>query len=209
MEEILEMHRQQEADMVFRHRWVPLFYNWVIAILIVALFGSFIWWGIRIHRENHDAAVRQAVYDEMDAEHAQMLADAAEAQRQKDEADTELQIREAKAIARMFFGARNFIAKYGYTNEDLLTYARCPVNRAEASGRTIEEVLAEPGQFIAYSENNDLETEYYNLALQFVADLHDGKLPPCETKFKYAVFKDTGIWLVDDPGKPVPERWHA
>ena len=41
MEEILERHRQQEADMNFRHKWFNVFYNYVIAVCVVALFISF------------------------------------------------------------------------------------------------------------------------------------------------------------------------
>lgn len=209
MEEYFERQAQLERDMCFRHPWFNFMYNWLIAILIVALFVSFGKWGWDIHTRNAHEAGMQEVYAAMDAEHEAMLAAAADAEKQAQQAEAELQIREAKAIARAFFGIRNFTAKYGYTSADLETYARCITNRSEATGRSVEEVLAEKGQFLAYSEHNDLETENYNLALRFAADWHDGKLPACDTKFRYAVLNEYGIWLVDDPGKTVPERWHA
>ena len=208
MEEIFAARAEQEKILQFRHPWVPLFCNWVIAGLVVLLFAWFAWWGIRIHRDNRDEAVRAQVLAEMDAEHEQMMAAAEEAERQAQQEEAELQIREAQAIARAFFGIRNFVEKYKYTNEDLRTYARCATNRSEATGDSIEDVLAVPQQFTAYSAHNNLEKEYYDIALQFVEDWHDGNLKPCELKFQTAVLKDNGIWLVDDLNKEVPNRWH-
>lgn len=201
--------REQEEFLRFRNPSFSYWYNWLVLACVVALFVSFAIWGFDIHTRNAYDAGQRDLYAAMDAEHEEMLAAAAEAERLAAEEDAELQIREAKAIARAIFGIRNFIEKYHYTNEDVLTYARCITNRAEATGKSVEEVLAEEGQFIAYSEHNNLETDYYNLALQFVDDLHAGNLKPCDLKFRYAVLKGEGIWLVDDPGKDVPERWHA
>jgi len=206
---VFEDHARQEEELRFRNPSVSFWYNWVVVAVVMVLFYSFVWWGKSIAAERHDEAVRQSVYAEMDAEHEAMIAAAEEEQLRQQQAEADLQIREAKAIARMWFGVRNFTEKYHYTNDDLFTYAMCAVVRSEATGKSIEDVLAEEGQFIAYSPNNNLETEYYNLALQFVADLHAGNLKTCDSKYKYAALTDMGIWLVDDPGKKVPERWHA
>ena len=206
---VFEDHARREEELRFRNPSFSFWYNWLVIGLVLILFYSFVWWGKSIAAERHDEAVRQSVYAEMDAEHEAMMAAAQEEQRLKEEAEAALQVEEAKAIARAWFGIRNFTEKYHYTNDDLFTYAQCAVNRAEATGKSIMDVFAEKDQFIAYSDKNNLETGLYNLALSFVSDLHDGNLPECDLKFKYAVLKDTGIWLVDDPGKTVPERWHA
>ena len=209
LEEIFAEQEAREEELRFRNPSFSFWYNWLVALLIFILFAGFGFWGAQIRRDTRDEAVRAQVLAEMDAEHEQMMAEAAAAERRAQKEEEALQIQEAQAIARAWYGIRNFTAKYHYTNADLYTYAYCPVNRAAATGKTIMEVLAEPDQFIAYSEHNNLETDLYNLALQFVADLHAGKLPQCDAKFKYAVLSEMGIWLVDDPGKPVPERWHA
>ena len=209
MEDYFKRQAELEAELVFRNPWVPLCYNWVIGILIVTLFASFVWWGKSIAAERHDEAVRQSVYAEMDAEHEAMMAAAEEEQRQKEAEEAALRIEEAKAIARAWFGIRNFTAKYGYTNLDLYTYAMCAVVRAEAEGKTIMDVLAEKDQFIAYSDKNNLETDLYELATRFVEDYHAGRLQIPGSQFRYAPLTAYGIWLVDDPGKTVPERWHA
>lgn len=209
LESVFKEQAEHEEELRFRNPSFSFWYNWMIAGLVMLLFGCFIWWGISIHRDNRDEAVRAQVLAEMDAEHEQMVAEAAAAEQRKQQEDAELQIREAKAIARALFGIRNFTEKFHYTNSDLLTYARCITNRAEATGKSIEEVLGEPNQFIAYSDKNNLETGLYDLAIQFIADWHAGSLQPCDAKFKYAALEKTGIWLVDDPKKDVPERWHA
>lgn len=209
LKSVFSDQREYEEELRFRNPSFSFWYNWLIVACIIALFVSFAIWGFDIHTRNAYEAGQQEVYAAMDAEHEAMMAAAAEAERIAAEEDESLQIREAQAIARALFGIRNFTAKYGYTNEDLETYARCITNRSEATGKTVEEVLSQPQQFIAYSDKNDLVGEYYDLALRFVAEWHAGSLKPCDTRFQYAVLKDTGIWLVDDPGKDVPERWHA
>lgn len=209
LQQIFEEQEAREEELRFRNPSFSFWYNWLVCLLVFILFASFGWWGAQIRRDQRDDAVRAQMLAEMDAEHEQMLAEAAAAELRAQKEDEALQITEAQAIARALFGIRNFTAKYGYTNEDLLTYARCVTNRSEAEGKSVEDVLAEPNQFIAYSSKNNLETDLYNLALQFVADWHDGNLKPCDTSFRYAVLKDTGIWLTDNPNAQVPARWHA
>lgn len=208
-EKIFDEQAEHEEVLRFRNPSFSFWYNWMIAAIVIALFVSFAIWGIDIRTRNaHDAGVRE-VYDAIDAEAEQKMLAAEEEAKLKEQAEADLQIAEAKALARAIFGIRNFIEKYHYTTEDILTYARCITNRAEATGKSIEEVLAEKNQFIAYSEHNDIVKEYYDLMLQFVADWHSGNLPPCDIKFQNAVLKDTGIWLVDNINASVPNRWHA
>ena len=49
---------KREADMAFRNPWVPLFWNWVVAVTIVALFFSFAKWGWDLRTERRDSALR-------------------------------------------------------------------------------------------------------------------------------------------------------
>ena len=209
LQEIFEERAAQEALLRWKHKWADIFYNWVITCVVVAMFFSFGQWGMDIHNRNTFAAGQQDALATIAAGQAAQQEAEAEAEKKRQEEDAALQIQEAQALARMLFGVRNFTAKYHYSTEDLITYAYCPVNRALATGKTIMEVLREKDQFLAYSEHNDLDTELSNLMLQFVADLHAGRLKQCDTKFRYAVFTDMGIFLVDDPNKPVPERWHV
>lgn len=206
LREVFAEHAEREEWLDRKHPWVRILCRYIIvALLATALVASIVCFA----KDRIADKVETAVTTAMDEKNAAIMAAAEEAQKKAEEEEAALQILEAKAVARAWFGIRLITAKYHYTIDDLYTYAYCAVNRAAATGKTIMEVLAEPGQFTAYSEHNDLDTDLYNLALQFIADLHAGKLPQCDAKFKYAVLSEMGIWLVDDPGKPVPERWHA
>lgn len=204
--DVLREHAEWEDWMERKHPWVEILWRWMIVLLLgIALVASLVYFA----RYRFDSSVKLAVETAMDEEHAAMMQAAQDAQKKAEEEEIALQIREAQALARSLYGIRNFTEKYRYSRADLVTYMMCPVKRAEESGRSIEEELARKGQFIAYSEHNTLDKDLYDLALEFVADLHAGKLPECDTKFRYASLSEYGIWLVDDPGKAVPERWHA
>ena len=209
-QEVFAEQEEREELLRFRNPSFSFWYNWIILVTVVALFASFIKWGIDIHTNTAAEAAKAELLAQMDAEHAEMLA-AAEAQEAERKAEAErVQISEAQAVARAFFGIRNFVEKYKYDNSELTTYARCMFNRAEARGKSVEEILAEPGQFLAYTDKNNLVKEYYDLALQLVADWHDGNLKECDAqKFQTAIFTPQGIWLIDDSRKEVPDRWHA
>lgn len=210
MEEILLAHEQMEHDMEFRHKWVPLFYNWVVALLIVILFGSFVWWGLDIHSRHMADEMLATTLAEMDAEHEQMLA-AAEAEQAAIKASEEhIMTEEAKVIAKAFYGIRNFVEKYGYTTTDLETYARCIFNRADATGQSIEEVVSKKDQFLGYAEGNQLVKEYYDQAIRFVNDWHNEEVKPCDSSYQWAELNEDGIWLRNSfKADGYARRWHA
>lgn len=210
MEEILEMHRQQEADMNFRHKWFNVFYNYVIAVCVVALFISFFAWGIDIHTRKQAEAMTAALLAEMDAEHEAMMAEAEAAERALLESEEHIMTEEAKVIAKAFYGIRRFVEKYGYTQSDLETYARCMFNRADATGQTLEAVVSKKDQFLGYSENNQLVKEYYDFAIKFVNDWHNEEVKPCDISYQFAELEDDGIWLVKNFNADGKERrWQA
>ena len=208
--QIFKEQEEREELLRFRNPSASFWYNWFVALVVVALFGSFVWWGMDIQTRHKAEAMTAELLAQMDAENEYMLA-AAEAEAAERQAQNERQqISEAQAVARAIFGIRNFIEKYNYTNSDLETYARCIFDRVDARGKSVEEIVAEKGQFVAYSDNNTLVKEYYDLALQFVQAWHNEDAAPCDYyKFQTAVLTEYGIYLVDDISKPVPEKWHA
>ncbi len=210
MEEILEMHRQQEADMNFRHKWFNVFYNYVIAVCVVALFVAFFAWGIDIRTRKEAEAMTAALLAEMDAEHEAMMAEAEAAERALLESEEHIMTEEAKVVAKAFYGIRRFVEKYGYTQSDLETYARCMFNRADATGQTLEAVVSKKDQFLGYSENNQLVKEYYDFAIKFVNEWHNEEVKPCDISYQFAELEDDGIWLVKNFNADGKERrWQA
>ena len=210
LQEIFKAQEEREELLRFRNPSASFWYNWFVALVVVALFAGFGWWGAQIRRTARDEAVRAELLAQMDEENAYMMAAAETEAAERRAQDERQQISEAQAVARAIFGIRNFIEKYNYTNSDLETYARCIFDRVDARGESVEEIVAEKGQFVAYSENNTLVKEYYDLALQFVQAWHNEDAAPCDYyKFQTAVLTEYGIYLVDDINKPVPEKWHA
>ena len=210
MEEILLAHEQMEHDMEFRHKWVPLFYNWVVALLVVILFGSFVWWGLDIHSRHMADEMLATTLAEMDAENDAMLAAAEAEQAALLASEEHIMTEEAKVIAKAFYGIRNFVDKYGYTTADLETYARCIFNRSDATGQSIEEVVSKKDQFLGYAEGNQLVKEYYDQAIRFVNDWHNEEVKPCDSSYQWAELNEDGIWLRNSfKADGYARRWHA
>lgn len=210
MDELLLAYEQAEHEMVFRHKWVPLFYNWVVALLVVILFGSFVWWGLDIHSRRMADEMLATTLAEMDAEHEQMLAAAEAEQAALLASEEHIMTEEAKVIAKAFYGIRNFVEKYGYTAADLETYARCIFNRADATGQSIEEVVSKKDQFLGYAEGNQLVKEYYDQAIRFVNDWHNEEVKPCDSSYQWAELNEDGIWLRNSfKADGYARRWHA
>ena len=210
MEEILEMHRQQEADMIFRHPWFNVFYNYVIAVCVVALFISFFAWGIDIHTKKQAEAMTAQLLAQMDEEHDQMMKAAEAEQAALLASEEHIMTEEAKVVAKAFYGIRNFDDKYGYTASDFETYARCIFNRADATGDSIEAVVSKKGQFLGYADGNQLVKDYYDMAIRFVDEWHHETVKPCDIRYQFALLDDDGIWLVKNFNADGKERrWKA
>ena len=148
---------------------------------------------------------------EVDATKAEaMMAEAEAAERALLESEEHIMTEEAKVVAKAFYGIRRFVEKYGYTQSDLETYARCMFNRADATGQTLEAVVSKKDQFLGYSENNQLVKEYYDFAIKFVNEWHNEEVKPCDISYQFAELEDDGIWLVKNFNADGKERrWQA
>ena len=210
MNDYFKKQAEIETTMCFRHPWFNMAYNYLVAVCILVLFASFVWWGIDIHTRRQAEAMTAAVLAQMDAEHEQMIA-AAEAEQAAIKASEEhIMTEEAKVIAKAFYGIRNFVDKYGYTTTDLETYARCIFNRADATGQSIEEVVSKKDQFLGYAEGNQLVKEYYDQAIRFVNDWHNEEVKPCDSSYQWAELNEDGIWLRNSfKADGYARRWHA
>lgn len=210
MEEYFDRQAELEDVLNFRYPWFNMMYNWVIAALLVALCVSFVWWGLDIRTRR--------MADEMTA--TAMASYQAEQQAEEDARALELEMArqseehimtvEAQAVARAFYGIRNFVEKYGYTSEDLETYARCIFNRADASGASVEDVVSKKDQFLGYSDGNQLVKEYYDLAIRFVDEWHKEDVKPCDTSYQWAELTPDGIFLKNSfNANGYARRYHA
>lgn len=183
-----------------KHPWVEILHNWAIAILLAVMLIGAIVYGIKVEIENKADEKTATAMAELTA-----TADAeAEEARKREEYERMIEL-ESGGLAQLFFGIRNFQSLYGYTVEDLKTYAQSAFNRSTARDQDLLEVIFEDGQYTACSRHNDITTEFKELGRQLVEAWHNGELK-CDTAFQYAELTPYGIYLRKSYGD---ERWHS
>ena len=210
MNDYFKKQAEIETTMCFRHPWFNMAYNYLVAVCILVLFAGFVWWGIDIHTRRQAEAMTAAVLAEMDAEHEKMMAEAEAAQKALLESEEHIIEEQSQAVAKAYYGIRNFIEKYRYNESDLETYARCMFNRSEAHGTDLVSVISEPSQFLGYADNNPVLSEYYQTAMKLVRQWHGETVKPCDLSFQWAELTENGIYLRNDfNADGYARRYHA
>ena len=207
LHDVLAERARQEEYMTFRNPWVPLFYNWLIAALLVLLAFSFIKWGIDIRIERRADALTAQALAAQEAEH--QAAVMAEEQQKQAAAESEeaLLDRDAADCARAIYGIRRFIEKYHYSDADLMTYLRSAFNRSDATGRSLHDVLF-GGQYLASYDTNTVLQEYETVARKAILEWENETSKPCDVSYQFAELTDRGIYLVTEPGADgYARRW--
>ena len=201
LQEIFREQREQEEVLRFRNPSFSFWYNWIIAVTVLALFVSFAIWGIDIHTQKTAEQMtatalaswqsEQVVHDESAVTSQEYVINA-----------------EATAMAKAFYGIDKFIEKYHYDESDLVTYARCMFNRAENAD--LVSVIARPEQFTGYSDGNQVIAEYKQLAQRLITEWHEETVKPCDTAYIFAELTPEGIFLKKDlHADGYARRWHA
>lgn len=208
--EILNEQAEREELLTFRYPWVPLFYNWVIAGFVILLFVGFFLWGLAIKTDRMaeaKAAEAMAVFQaEQDAKEAERLQELEAAQAATEYVDRQM----ATAIAKADYGIRRFVEKYHYGADDMATYHRSIFNRADASGRSVEEVVSQEGQYLGYSDDNPVLDEYFDKAIEDVMAWREEETKPCDLSYQFAELTPDGVFLVNDINAGAyGRRWHA
>lgn len=199
LREVFAERARQEEYMTFRNSWVPLFYNWLIAGLLVLLVFSFIKWGIDIRIERRADALTAQALAAQEAE--QQAAARAEQQQKQAEAEAAANSLDEKAsdCAKAIYGIRRFIDKYHYSDADLMTYLRSAFNRCDATGKGLKEVLFD-GQYLASYDTNPTLQEHVKLAKRAILEWETETSKPCDISYQFAELTDRGIYLVTEPG---------
>lgn len=201
LREIFEEQREHEEELMFRNPSVPFWYNWIIASLIVALFVSFAIWGIDIHTQKTAEKMTATALASWQSE--QIVQDESAASSQEYVIE-----QESTAMAKAFYGIDRFVEKYHYTEDDLITYARCMFNRAENAD--LVSVITKPEQFTGYSDGNQVIAKYKQLAERLVREWHEETVRPCDTAYIFAELTPDGIFLKKDlHADGYARRWHA
>ena len=194
-----------------KYPWFDIFYNWLVALLILALFVSFVIWGLDIRTERRAAEMTATARAAWESElQAEADAEAAEIARVRESQEYVME-QEATELAKAFYGIRNFVEKYHYSEADLATYARCIFNRVYRADTTdLAKVVGTTGQFLGYDKNNPVLEEYYELALRLVREWHNESTKPCDVSYQFAELTPDGVFLKQNlHADGYERRWRA
>ena len=204
LREIFREQREQEEVLTFRNPSFPFWYNWLIAVTVLALFVSFAIWGIDIHTKN--AAEKMTATALASWQSEQIVQDESAATSREYVIE-----QESIAMAKAFYGIDRFVEKYHYDESDLITYARCMFNRTDRTdSKDLIRVISEPNQFTGYSDGNQVIASYKQLAERLIREWHEETVRPCDTAYIFAELTPDGIFLKKDlHADGYARRWHA
>ena len=201
LQEIFREQKEQEEVLMFRNPSFPFWYNWLIAVTVLALFVSFAIWGIDIKTQKTAEKMTATALASWQSE--QIVQDESAVSSQEYVIE-----QESIAMAKAFYGIDRFVEKYHYDESDLITYARCMFNRAENAD--LVSVIAKPEQFTGYSDGNQVIASYKQLAERLVREWHEETVRPCDTAYIFAELTPDGIFLKKDlHADGYARRWHA
>ena len=113
-------------------------------------------------------------------------------------AEMERRERETVLIAKLMGGLKGFVENYGYSSDDLITYAECPLNRVLNPAyvcSTIEEAILQPSQWVGFNESNEVTQENYKLARWVVTDFYTNPFRICSNEYCWAELNKDGCYL--------------
>lgn len=213
--DVLERDSRKRRELHAKYPWVPITFNWIMVVLVILLFVSFIIWGVNIHTERTAIAYAETVAEQKDAEHQAFLAQMEADKKAAEESLERLMQKNATAKAKLGYGSRNFKDKFNYGDDDFMTLFQCVDNRLKNSmyaGMTIEEIVFQDGQFVASFDTNPSQDYYYNLAMKSERLKQErevqGLPEPVGSDYVYAIYTGHGIYLSNDPKAPQYTWWH-
>ena len=100
---------------------------------------------------------------------------------------------EAEALAKVLYGVRS------NSSDDLRTYAWCVLNRVDNSAYpdTLEAVIAQPKQWMAYDPEAPVIESLYQIAYEVLEIWHSGGHRPVTSEYVYMNWSPTEIVLRD------------
>lgn len=106
----------------------------------------------------------------------------------------ELQLNaESEALAKVLYGVKD------NSTDDLKTYCWCALNRVDSADYpdTLEEVIAQPKQWMRYDEENPVLENLYQIAREQLETWHNGTRRPVSSEFVYMNWSPAKITLRD------------
>lgn len=202
LQDLTKEYNDEIQRLDHKHPWVlPLTRAFAI-LMVILLIASLVSWALDI-RTNRIAeafaATALADYQANQDAKAKEIAAQAEAALKTEEAIID---KEAKDGAKAIYGIRNFIDKYGYSERDIRTYIRCMCDRVDFGGgvNDFNSIVAQEAQFLGYSENNPVLTEYYDIVREEIWTWHHETSKPWDVSYRFAELTPQGIYLTNEFG---------
>lgn len=170
--------------------WIEVAIKW-ICILMVFIVYSLTLWSISAHRAEKRAAADYRIQ----LNNYIMERDAQDAARTAMPLSLQEQIEiEANSLAKVLYGVKD------NSSDDLRTYCWCVFNRIDNPqfGRSLDEVIDQPNQWMRYSPNNDVLQKLKQIAIEELTIWHQGTSRPCSNEYVYMDWSPNDLVLRND-----------
>lgn len=210
--EVFRKYENREHLLQWRYPWFNLYFNWMMALLLIGLFISFGIWGMDVHIQKKSesmAATALASYQAEEQARADEIVRQQELLAHSEEVVTQ---KMAESLAKLFYGADRFREKYHYSDADFKTLARCVFNRVESPlySDDFYDVIDQKDQWVGYYSTNPVLDEYYDLALTSIREWRSETVKPISIDYLWAELTPNGIFLKNDfHADGYARRWRA
>lgn len=190
----IDIVRKQEEEtrrIVEKHPKVQKIWSRALEIVTVMIIISVIFFTAKDQIDNHAHAMELKAQETIAREKQRDIQAAQNAEMERRERETML-------LAKFIGGLKGFVENYGYTRDDLITYAECPLNRVLNPGftcSTIEEALMQPGQWVGFSENNEVTQDNYVIARWVITDFYTNPFRIVSNEYCWAELNKDGCYL--------------
>lgn len=194
---VFRNRNEKIKELEAKHPHTVMFINLISVLLLFALAVSCIGWKVQINNERKiEEAAAIAWAEQKAAEETNERIRQAEILAEQ-RAQAEKQLADVTLMAKLLAGINGFVENYGYSDGDLRTYAECAINRVidQRFPNTISEVILQEGQWVGFSENNQVIEKYNNIALEVVGNYYNGNIRPCSSDYCWVELRRDGCWL--------------
>lgn len=196
--EVIREREEKTRQIVEQHPKIQTIWLRSIGALLLAIIVSVIFFTVRGNIEAQALAAELRAQEAYETEQENLAR-----QKQRDiqmaqNAEMERRERETILIAKLMGGLKGFVENYGYTSDDLITYVECPLNRVLNPGftcSTIEEAILQPGQWVGFSESNEVTQANYTLARWVVNDFYTNPFRIVSNEYCWAELNKDGCYL--------------
>lgn len=195
---IIKAQEEETRRLSDKHPIVQKIWTRALEILTITIIISIIFFTAKDQINSHAHAMELRAQEAYAAEQEALAREKQRDIQLQQNAEMERRERETILIAKLMGGLKGFVENYGYTNNDLITYAECPLNRVLNPGfacQTIEEAIMQEAQWVGFSESNEVTQENYKLARFVINDFYTNPFRIVSNEYCWAELNKDGCYL--------------